>query len=67
MAPAAELGADQLELTGGIRVEPHRNRQARNGVLLDSHMRQVERMDHVGRFQINQRLLIFDEMQIIVR
>ena len=65
MAPAAKLGADQLKFAGRVGVEPDRNRQARNGVLLDSQVRQIERMDHVRRFQINERLFVLDEMQVI--
>ncbi len=67
MAPAAQLGADQLELTGRVGVEPDRDRHARNGILLDPQMRQEERVEHVRRLQIDQRLLVLDEMQVVDR
>ena len=56
VAPAAKLGADQLELAGRVGVEPDRDRHARHGVLLDPQLRQEERVEHVGRLQIDQRL-----------
>ncbi len=65
MPPAAKLGADQLKLSGRVGVKPDRNRHARHRILLDAQNRQIERVENVRRFQINQCLFVLDEVQVV--
>ncbi len=65
VAPAADLGTDDVISARLGRLEPHRYLHARDGILLHAEVRQKEAVENVHALELNKEIFVNRHMEVV--